>query len=84
MPPQEHLLPFGTSLPQRSVLSRCCLTPSIRLYHTASLSLWLNQVLKAEKQNSDDKLEKLHAVLEKERNALREVLSAGPSHIIAI
>merc|ERR1712195_133341 len=35
------------------------------------------EVLKAEKQNSDDKLEKLHAVLEKERNALREVLSAA-------
>merc|ERR1712195_361864 len=35
------------------------------------------EVLKAERQNSDDKLEKLHAVLEKERNALREVLSAA-------
>eukprot|EP00656_Telonema_subtile_P042631 TRINITY_DN4836_c0_g2_i3.p1 TRINITY_DN4836_c0_g2~~TRINITY_DN4836_c0_g2_i3.p1 ORF type:complete len:410 (+),score=111.57 TRINITY_DN4836_c0_g2_i3:133-1362(+) len=35
------------------------------------------EVLKAEKQNSDDKLDKLHAVLEKERNALRDVLSAA-------
>lgn len=35
------------------------------------------EVLKAEKQNADEKLEKLHAVLEKERNALRDVLSAA-------
>eukprot|EP00658_Telonema_sp_P-2_P036428 TRINITY_DN26358_c0_g1_i2.p1 TRINITY_DN26358_c0_g1~~TRINITY_DN26358_c0_g1_i2.p1 ORF type:complete len:412 (+),score=136.56 TRINITY_DN26358_c0_g1_i2:136-1371(+) len=35
------------------------------------------EVLKAEKQNSDEKLDKLHAVLEKERNALRDVLQAA-------
>ena len=37
----------------------------------------VTQVLKAEKQNADEKLEKLHAVLEKEREALRDVLASG-------
>jgi len=35
------------------------------------------EVLKAEKQNADEKLEKLHAVLEKEREALRDVLASA-------
>ena len=35
------------------------------------------EVLKGEKEHTQQKLEKLHAVLEKERSALRDVLSAA-------
>ena len=35
------------------------------------------EVLKGEKDRTQDKLEKLHAVLEKERGALRDVLQAA-------
>ena len=35
------------------------------------------EVLKGEKDHTQQKLEKLHAVLEKERAALRDVLSAA-------
>ena len=34
-------------------------------------------MLKGEKEHTQQKLEKLHAVLEKERSALRDVLSAA-------